>query len=242
MISIVVPTYNRSYNLSNVYREVDQALTKAGITYELIFVDDVGDKNTPKVLKELCTDHTSVRGVLLKKNVGQQNATLAGIRQAKYGIVVTMDDDLSSHPKWIPLMLEELQKGYPVCYGVSKKMNVKVHRSLMTYFKEVAFNRLLGKPKDKRLTSFRMIDSDLKAFIMKDQSPKVYLSARTLQYTKKIQNIEIDYIYHEMVSGYSNRTLFALMVNIIKYYGYYKVKKNIIDNTSVQYEIKEILS
>ena len=39
------------------------------------------------------------------RNYGQHNALLCGIRNARYDIIVTMDDDLQNPPEELPKML-----------------------------------------------------------------------------------------------------------------------------------------
>jgi len=51
------------------------------------------------------------------RNYGQHNALLCGIRQARYQIIVTMDDDLQHPPEEISKLLSKLDEGYDVVYG-----------------------------------------------------------------------------------------------------------------------------
>ena len=53
------------------------------------------------------TDHR-VRGIRMSRNYGQHNALLCGIRAAKHGIILTMDDDLQHPVSEIPPMLAAL--------------------------------------------------------------------------------------------------------------------------------------
>ncbi|CAN5764692.1 hypothetical protein BH18ACI5_BH18ACI5_22330 [soil metagenome] len=52
---------------------------------------------------------STVRGINLRRNFGQQNALLAGILASTGDIVVTMDDDLQHPPEEIPWLLEKIQ-------------------------------------------------------------------------------------------------------------------------------------
>jgi glycosyltransferase involved in cell wall biosynthesis len=49
--------------------------------------------------------HAWLRGINLMRNYGQHNATLCGVRAARYEIIITMDDDLQHPPEEIPLLL-----------------------------------------------------------------------------------------------------------------------------------------
>jgi undecaprenyl-phosphate 4-deoxy-4-formamido-L-arabinose transferase len=239
MISIVMPTYNRSYNLKESYEAVNNELMKAGFIYELIFVDDGSQDGTKEILKDLCSMHSNTKGVILKENYGQQNATLAGIRLSKYPYIVTIDDDLSHDPKGIILMIDEIQKGYDVVYGVNEQQHDKLYRHVGTRAKELIFFVLLKKPFSLRLTSYRMMTRRVADYICKDNSPKVYLSAKILQYTRNIQNISIKYLTKGESSNYTVWKLVALLSNVVLNYTQLSwVYQRF--NHSKQYEIEEI--
>ena len=48
---------------------------------------------------------------------GQHNALLAGIYQARYEIILTLNDDLQHPPEEIPKLFAKLCDGYNVVYG-----------------------------------------------------------------------------------------------------------------------------
>ena len=52
------------------------------------------------------------------RNYGQHNATLCGVRAARYEITVTMDDDLQHPPKEISILVAELEKVIRCCLCV----------------------------------------------------------------------------------------------------------------------------
>jgi glycosyltransferase involved in cell wall biosynthesis len=53
----------------------------------------------------------------LMRNSGQHNALQCGIRAARYGLIVTLDDDLQNPPEEIPQLLEALDERLDVVYG-----------------------------------------------------------------------------------------------------------------------------
>ncbi len=239
MISIVMPTYNRSYNLYNSYEHINKALTENNIQYELIVVDDSSTDDTAVVLENLCSKYNHVTGIILRNNSGQQNATLAGIRQASFPYVVTIDDDLSYNPQSIIALFKAMDSSYSVVYGVTVDKHKKPYRELGTRIKEILFFILMKKPYGLRLTSFRIMDKETIDFICADTSPKVYISARTLQITKNIGNIPIKQLTKGESSHYNLWRLIILMINVILNYTvvsklYHRFAKY------KQYEIKEI--
>lgn len=239
MISIVMPTYNRDYNLKSSYEIINTTFAKAGIVYELIVVDDGSEDQTKEILKDMCLSHENLKAIILKGNFGQQNATLSGIRMSKYPYIVTLDDDLSHDPSDIFRLFSEIQKGYDVVYGVNEVQHDKVYRNLGTKVKELIFFILLKKPFRLRLTSFRIMTRCVADYICLDHNPKVYLSAKTLQYTKNIQNVSIKCLTKGECSHYTVWKLVALLANVILNYTFLSPIYHYFCREK-QYEIEEI--
>src|SRR6266481_884413 len=117
-ISVVVPAYNSSAVLPLLVTELEPVLAKCSNGFELILVNDSSPDNSWDVICELASRHSWIRPINLMRNFGQHNALLCGIRAAKYEVVVTMDDDLQNPPAEIPRLLEKLEHGFDVVYGV----------------------------------------------------------------------------------------------------------------------------
>ena len=78
------------------------------------------------------------------RNYGQHNATLCGVREARFEITVTMDDDLQHPPEEIPILLAELEKGYDVVYRAPRKLPQGFIRNLLTHATKVLLARVHG--------------------------------------------------------------------------------------------------
>jgi glycosyltransferase involved in cell wall biosynthesis len=87
------------------------------VPYELVFVDDGSEDNSPRVLQELAAKHAEVWVIRLQHNAGQSAALDAGFKRARGQVVVTMDADLQNDPSDIPRLLGRLQ-GYDVVCGI----------------------------------------------------------------------------------------------------------------------------
>src|SRR4051812_47361916 len=91
-VSVVVPVFNSEQTLAELAQRVQAAL--AAVEHELILVDDGSADGSWARIRALAEADERVRGLQLARNYGQHNATLAGIRTARFPVAVTLDDDL----------------------------------------------------------------------------------------------------------------------------------------------------
>src|SRR5438477_7352373 len=68
MISIVIPFFNEAESLAILYGEIDQVALQAGLSFELILVDDGSRDGSWGVAAELAAKFPRVRGIRLRRN------------------------------------------------------------------------------------------------------------------------------------------------------------------------------
>ena len=242
MLSIIIPTFNRSETLAKTIEAVRNSRVSCGNQpYEIVIVDDGSSDATASVMKELSSRYQEVRGLVLKGNYGQQNATLAGIRMSQYDYVVTLDDDLKYDLDQVEVMMDKLMEGYEAVYGVypTSPMNQGFRRHMGTLLKEELLWLLCHKPRNLTLTSFRILGPSAKTTLIQDMTPRIYLSASLLKSTKNIGNIPVDISNpygHE--SGYTGKKLVGMMLHIWRYYS--RIGRLLPYKHRAQYEIKEV--
>lgn len=108
--SVVVPMYNEQGNAGPLYDELNAQMHLLGKPFEIIIVDDASTDGTVEELSA----KSPLTLVRMRKNAGQSSAMDAGIKQAKGTILITMDGDGQDDPSYIPVLLEEMEKGYDV--------------------------------------------------------------------------------------------------------------------------------
>ena len=119
-LSIVVPIYNEEENIPILHGRIAEALADAGLTFELILVDDGSSDNSYPALKLVAAKDARVKVVRLRRNFGQTAAMAAGFDLAKGRVVVPMDGDMQNDPLDIPLLLARIDEGYDVVSGWRK--------------------------------------------------------------------------------------------------------------------------
>jgi undecaprenyl-phosphate 4-deoxy-4-formamido-L-arabinose transferase len=117
-VSVVIPVYNSEEILPTLLERLAAVLPQVATSYEVILVNDGSRDNSWTSIQELAVRYPFVRGFELMRNFGQHNALLAGVRAARFDVVVTMDDDLQHPPEEIGKLLSALTADKDVVYGV----------------------------------------------------------------------------------------------------------------------------
>lgn len=119
-LSVVVPIYNEVESLPKLIDAITTSLNNAGLSYELICVDDGSRDGSAELVKQHAQTNPGLRAVLLRRNYGQTAAMAAGFKYAQGRTVVTLDGDLQNDPSDIPQLLAKLKEGYDLVSGWRK--------------------------------------------------------------------------------------------------------------------------
>jgi len=107
-LSVVVPVYNSADVLPTLVGRLEPVLRGLTDQFELVFVNDGSRDGSWEVIADLERRYDWIRGIDLMRNSGQHGALLCGIREARHGVIVTMDDDLQNPPEEIPKLIGAL--------------------------------------------------------------------------------------------------------------------------------------
>jgi glycosyltransferase involved in cell wall biosynthesis len=143
-ISVVVPVYNEEGNLPVLIPALVEVLKNLGRSYEMIFVDDGSSDESRRILKEMASEHASLRILRLKENRGLSTALVAGMREARGEIIVTLDSDLQNDPADIPRLLEYLDR-YDMATGWRQKREDKWLKKISSKIGNLVRNWVSGE-------------------------------------------------------------------------------------------------
>lgn len=121
-ISVIVPLYNEEESLKELLQRIHESLDAAGLSFEVIFVNDGSTDNSWSVIEGLSSSDKSVHGICFRRNYGKSAALYCGFEAAKGDVVITMDADLQDDPKEVPQMYRMIKEdGYDLVSGWKKK-------------------------------------------------------------------------------------------------------------------------
>jgi dolichol-phosphate mannosyltransferase len=120
-ISVVLPIFNESENVFELFQRLTAALSTISNNYEIIFcADPCTDDTLSKILEYRKLD-SRIKLIVMSRRFGQQAATMAGLRAAKGACVVIMDSDLQDPPEFISTLHKKYLEGYDVVHARRKK-------------------------------------------------------------------------------------------------------------------------
>jgi len=116
LVSIVVPAYNEADGLSHFAETLGDVLRplEGRWRFEVVFVDDGSQDQTPEVAGGLCRSDSRFRYLRLSRNFGHQAALTAGLEHARGACVVSLDADLQHPPSLLPALLAAWEGGADV--------------------------------------------------------------------------------------------------------------------------------
>jgi glycosyltransferase involved in cell wall biosynthesis len=190
-ISVVIPVYGSERIIPELISRIDRALTQAQYKYELILVCDSSPDESWQVIKGLKTEYPQLKALLLRRNVGQHNAIMAGLAKASAQVIVTMDDDLQHDPFDIPKLVTQIESGADVVYGEFHEREHALWKKLGSYFTNAVATRVIGKPKGLYLSPFRAIKKEIVDDILRFKGPYAYVDGLIIQATSAIKSVPV---------------------------------------------------
>lgn len=161
-ISVVAPCYNEEKCLGEFVGRVESALRQAGVTFEIIIVNDGSRDGSLNVAMALAEEHPAVKVLDLSRNFGHQAAVTAGMDYALGRAVVVIDADLQDPPEVIIEMIRKWREGIDVVYGQRKSREGETFLKLFTakvFYRLLRYLTRIDIPVDTG--DFRLMDRNV---------------------------------------------------------------------------------
>ena len=173
----------------------------------IVLVNDGSRDRTWSIIQELHQENTFVCGINLSRNVGHQNAIMAGMMTAREwaDAVVTIDADLQDDIECIPQMVRHFEAGRDIVYGV------KVSRKADSFMKRTtaqAFYKLqnsMGVESVYNHADFRLMSRRALDMLASYHESNLYLRGLIPQIG--LPSATVDDVIRERFAGQSKYTL-----------------------------------
>ena len=166
-LAIVIPCYNEEEVLNETSKRLLSVVNKLINNHKIsqssyiLFVNDGSKDNTWNIIQTLNNSNTIFCGLCLSRNVGHQNALLAGLNFVadKCDAAISIDADLQDDVNAIEEMVVKYNEGNDIVYGVRKERKkdsfFKKHTALGFY----KFMSALGVESVYNHADFRLMSS-----------------------------------------------------------------------------------
>jgi undecaprenyl-phosphate 4-deoxy-4-formamido-L-arabinose transferase len=215
-VSVVVPVYNGELNLPHLVSALGSVLPRCCGNYELVLVNDASPDRSWEIIRGLAERHSWVRGINLLRNYGQHNALLCGIRAARYDTIVTMDDDLQNPPEEIPKLLDKLEQGYDVVYGVPARQQHGLWRDLASLITKAILKNAMGAETARSVSAFRAFDARVRQGFQDYHGPFVSIDVLLTWGAARFATLRVRHDPRRAgASGYSLHRLIVHALNML---------------------------
>ena len=218
--SIVIPCYRSSHTVRTVVEETAAEMERLGKTpYEFVLVDDCSPDGGETVaeLKSIADQHDYVKVICLAHNAGQHNAIICGLNYAEGDIIILMDDDGQTHPSQLSAILGGLDDSHDVVYGYYNDKKHSGFRNFGSWFTHTTVRILIGKPKNKKTSSFVCMKKYVRDNIITYPAHYTQMQGLILRTvtTDRIACVPIEHFDRAYgQSGYTLKKLLSLWSNI----------------------------
>lgn len=194
-VSVVIPCYRSELTLAALVGRLLASLNgmRSGGDiggFEVILVVDGSPDETASLAVGLARDYSDITAIILRRNFGQHNALVAGVRAARNEVVVTLDDDLQHPPEEIPALLHGLDAGTDLVYGVPVNEEHGVLRSFASRTVKRAL-RLSGVPNAPLIGAFRAFRTELRSGFSSVNDAQVNLDVLLSWSTDRVRAVPV---------------------------------------------------
>jgi len=209
-ISILIPIYNEQDVLEQLFERLYPVMDALERSYEIILADDGSkDRSVAMLRAQYQRRPDTTRVVLLRTNVGQHAALMAGFEYARGLYVITLDADLQNPPEEIPRLIAEMDAGHDYVGSIRRKRQDQKWR----HYASRAMNKLRHRMTNIVMTDqgcmFRGYHRDIVAALLDSTESHTFIPALAYLYAGNPTEIIVE--HEERAAGESKYSLFKLI-------------------------------
>lgn len=209
-ISIIIPIYNEEDVLTQLFERLYPAMDAMQRSFEVIFIDDGSrDKSVAMLRAQYLLRPDSTRVVILRANVGQHAAIMAGFGHARGSYVLTLDADLQNPPEEIFKLIAEMDAGHDYVGTIRRKRQDQMWRHYASKAMNWLRHRITNIVMTDQGCMFRGYHKDIIRAVLDSRESHTFIPA--LAYIYAANPIEILVDHEERAAGESKYPIFKLI-------------------------------
>lgn len=209
-VSVVIPVYNESENLEQLYQRLTASLDQLNKSYEIILVNDGSQDDSYDRLNELQKRRPEqIRIIHFNGNFGQHMALMAGLERVRGEVIVTLDADLQNPPEEISRLIKLIEAGHDYVGGIRKNRQDTFFRryaSKMNNWLRYKMTKIRLSDQGCMLRAYRRSLVDL---MIASKETSLFIPAQA--YRLSISPTEIEVGHDARTSGESKYNLYRLL-------------------------------
>jgi undecaprenyl-phosphate 4-deoxy-4-formamido-L-arabinose transferase len=215
-VAIVIPVFNEAANLPLLWSRLRPILGDSTRQWEVVFVDDGSTDNSLEILREYSRHDARVRVVELARNFGQHSALVAGFRNSRGDVVVTLDADLQNPPEEIPRLLDAIAEGNDVVGGWRESRRDRRYRRLASQMHNLITSAIVGVPMHDYGCMLRAYRRHIVDTVVACDEKAAFVPALANSFAKRVAEIPVAHDErHDGESKYNVFRLAHLSLNLI---------------------------
>lgn len=202
----MIPVYRGEPCLVALADAIDAALEPLGKPYEVVLVNDGSPDRSWQVIESLCRTRPWYVGIDLRRNFGQDNAIMTGLRVVRGAAVAIMDDDLQHDPRDLPTLLRALElEEADVVFARFAVKHQAWWKNLGSWLNGRVAEWVIEKPRGIYLSPYKVIRREVTDLICRYDGPDPYVDGLLFQVTTRVAQVSVP--HHPRRAGTSGYTL-----------------------------------
>jgi glycosyltransferase involved in cell wall biosynthesis len=152
---------NEEGNIAALHEAIAVVLDEAGITFEIVFIDDGSSDGTWQMMEDVVAADHRVVALRHRRNFGKARALATGFAAARGDLLLTMDADLQDDPAEIPHFLAKLDEGYDLVSGWKQRRQDPLSKTLPSRIFNATVRVVSGVPLHDFNCGFKLYRGDV---------------------------------------------------------------------------------
>jgi undecaprenyl-phosphate 4-deoxy-4-formamido-L-arabinose transferase len=209
-LSIVIPVFEEKQNLHELFARLLGTLDAFGRSYEIVFTDDGSRDGSLDLLLALRAQRPDrVVVIEFSRNFGQHMAVLAGLREARGEIVVTLDADLQNPPEEIPRLVMAAEAGHDVVGTYRESRQDGGFRRIASRLANALRSRLTVLPMRDHGCMLRAYRREVVDAVLQSRETSTFVPALAMLYAARPTELQV--AHAPRAGGHSKYGLYRLI-------------------------------